>query len=211
MSYGLMRWILICLVLMASSMCGGDHVRSTEMCHAYNQAWWWECHGLHECCRYWRVTFNWGKHELQHVLWNTAAEHDLLPPENGLQGSVQAWQGPQKHLQDDHSFTEEAEVKVMDWPSMSPDLNPIEHLWGIFKRKVEVRKVSKLRHIVMKEWNSIPVATYDTLVNSMPRRVKAVLDNDGSHTKYWQLTWCMLILTSFPKRCSYFCWQGFSF
>ena len=55
-------------------------------------------------------------------------------------------------------------VKVMDWPSMSPDLNPIEHLWGILKRKVEVCKVSniyQLRDVVMVEWKSIPVATCD--------------------------------------------------
>ena len=78
-------------------------------------------------------------------------------------------------------------VKVMDWPSMSPDLNSIEHLWGILKRKVEVRKVSNIHQlcdVVMEEWKSIPVATYEALVNSMPRRVKAVLDNDGGHTKY---------------------------
>ena len=31
MSYGLMRWRLICLVLMASSMCGGDQKRSTKI------------------------------------------------------------------------------------------------------------------------------------------------------------------------------------
>ncbi len=38
---------------------------------------------------------------------------------------------------------------MMDWPSMSLDLNPIEHRLGILKRKVEERKVSnilKLRH-----------------------------------------------------------------
>ena len=78
-------------------------------------------------------------------------------------------------------------VKVMDWPSMSSNLNPIEHLWGILKRKVEVCKVSNichLRDVIMEEWKSIPVATCEALVNSMPRRVKAVLDNDGGHTKY---------------------------
>ena len=31
MSYGLMRWRLICLVPMASSMCGGDQVRSPKI------------------------------------------------------------------------------------------------------------------------------------------------------------------------------------
>ena len=105
-------------------------------------------------------------------------------------------------------------VKVIDWPSMSPDLNTIEHLWGILKCKVEMCKVSNIRQlcdVVMEEWKSTPVATCEALVNSMPWRVKAVLDNDGSHTKYWQLTWCMLISTTFPKGCTHFCWQGFSF
>ena len=105
-------------------------------------------------------------------------------------------------------------VKAMDWPSMSPDLNPAEHVWGILKWKVEVCKVSnicQLRDVVMEEWKSIPVATCEAIINSMPRRLKAVLDNDGGHTKYWQLTWWMLILTTFPKGCTHFCWQGFSF
>ncbi len=82
-------------------------------------------------------------------------------------------------------------VKVMDWPSMSPDLNPIEHLWRILKRKVEERKVSnihQLRDVVVEEWKRTAVANCEALVNSMSKRVKAVLENNGGqlgHTKYW--------------------------
>ncbi len=78
-------------------------------------------------------------------------------------------------------------IKVMDWPRMSPDINPIEHLWGI-KQNVEERKVSnihQLRDVVMEEWKRTPVATCEALVNSMPKRIKAVLENNGDHTKYW--------------------------
>ncbi len=78
-------------------------------------------------------------------------------------------------------------VKVMDWPSMSPDLHPIEHLWGILKWKVEECKVSnihQLRDVVMEEWKKTPVATCEALVNSMFKRGKAVLENNGGHTKY---------------------------
>ncbi len=75
----------------------------------------------------------------------------------------------------------------MDWPSMSPDLNPIEHMWDILKWKVEERKVSnihQLHDVVMEEWERTPVATCEALVNSIPKRVKAVLENNGGHTKY---------------------------
>ena len=68
-----------------------------------------------------------------------------------------------------------------------PRVNPIKHLWGILKRKVEERKVSnipKLCDVVMEEWKRNPVATCKSLVNSMPKRAKAVLENNGGHTKY---------------------------
>ncbi len=68
---------------------------------------------------------------------------------------------------------------------MSPALNPIEYLWGILKWKVEERKISnihQLRDVVMGEWKRTPVATCETLVNAMPKRVKAVLENNGGHT-----------------------------
>ena len=92
-------------------------------------------------------------------------------------------------------------VKVIDWPSMTPDLNPIEHLWRILKWKVEVRKVSNIRHLrdmVMEEWKSIPVATCEALVNSMPRRVKAVLDNDGGPHKILTVDMVYVNIDYFP-------------
>ncbi len=51
-------------------------------------------------------------------------------------------------------------VKVMDWPSVSLDLNSNEHLWGILKWMVEEHKVSninQLRDVGMEEWKKTPV------------------------------------------------------
>ena len=48
----------------------------------------------------------------------------------------------------------------MDWPIMSPDLNPFEHLWGILKQKVEEHKVSNIHQlcdVIMEEWQWQPV------------------------------------------------------
>ena len=218
MSYGLMRWRLICLVLVASSMCGGDQERSTKISVSCRQSSM-------------VVGMSWSKAAwVLQVLESPISLRETWTPtctvkycrrawsplsRNWVAGQCSSMTMTQKHTSKmTIALLKRLRVKVMNWPNMSPDLNPIEHLWGILKRKVEVCKVSnicQLRDVVIDEWKSIPVATCEALVNPMPRRVKVVLDNDGGYIKYWQLTWYMLISITFPKGCTHFCWQGFSF
>ncbi len=80
-------------------------------------------------------------------------------------------------------------VTLMDWPAQSPDLNPIENLWWELERKVKLRgerprKCQELLEILEKEWRAIPQKTLAKLVESMPRRIEAVLAAKGGHTKY---------------------------
>ncbi len=39
--------------------------------------------------------------------------------------------------------------------------------------------IQQLRDVIMKEWKRMPATTCAALVNSMPRRINAVLDNNG--------------------------------
>src|SRR5258708_3553467 len=83
----------------------------------------------------------------------------------------------------DHGFD------VMVWPPQSPDLNPIEHLWGHLKRKLAEYQeppasIQELWTRVQKEWDDIGEQECRNLIESMPRRVEAVLKAKGGHTKY---------------------------
>ncbi len=49
----------------------------------------------------------------------------------------------------------------------------------------KVSNIHQLSDAVMEEWKRTPVATCEALVNSMPKRVNAVLENNGGHTKYY--------------------------
>lgn len=85
-------------------------------------------------------------------------------------------------------FNEE-DIVVLGWPAKSPDLNPIENLWGILARKVyenrrQFKGVAKLRECVLAYWDSIAEQTLHNLVGSMQRRCFEVLKDNWKATKY---------------------------
>ncbi|CAG8569292.1 8880_t:CDS:2 [Ambispora leptoticha] len=72
--------------------------------------------------------------------------------------------------------------KLLEWPSYSPDLNPIENLWAIIKKRVEKRvnkivqkeksiSISHWHGLIRKEWKDITVDLCLNLVKGMSSHV----------------------------------------
>ncbi len=77
----------------------------------------------------------------------------------------------------------------MEWPSQSPDLNPIEHLWNHVKKKLGEYEeppsgIHELWDRFQEEWEGIEPSVCQNLIESMPRRIEAVLRAKGGYTKY---------------------------
>ena len=77
---------------------------------------------------------------------------------------------------------------IDDWPSKSPALNPIEHLWDNLVTRVRQRQnppgyISELRDAVL-ELNNIPKTQINNLIHSMRRRCQAISNARGGHTRY---------------------------
>lgn len=77
--------------------------------------------------------------------------------------------------------------KQLDHPPQSPDINPIEHLWDHLDRQIRKRDITSkdtLKSVIMEEWQKISSEVTSNLVNSMPKRLQAVIKAKGKQTKY---------------------------
>lgn len=120
-------------------------------------------------------------------------EDELLPHADVVYGNDRgAWtfqqdNAPCHNALPVRNWLQQEGVNVMAWPPQSPDLNPIETMWGQIKRAVGRRNFDSkqaLWEAVADEWNKITMDQRIKLVESMPRRCKEVLKQNGMATKY---------------------------
>ncbi len=97
------------------------------------------------------------------AIYQDILEHIMLPSVDKLYGDAdfifQQDLAPAHTAKGTKSWFNDHGVTVLDWPANSPDLNPIENLWGIVKRKMRDTRPNNaddLKATVKETWASIP-------------------------------------------------------
>lgn len=82
-------------------------------------------------------------------------------------------------------------IELMPWSAHSPDLNPIENVWGYMIKKLQERNrqpetAEELWQQIEGIWNTLKQDQYliRPFISSMPRRLQSVIDKNGGMTKY---------------------------
>ncbi|KAI4872931.1 hypothetical protein NFI96_005306 [Prochilodus magdalenae] len=118
-------------------------------------------------------------------------EHLMLPAADQLYGDAdfifQQDLVPPHSAKATSTWFKDHGIPVLNWPANSPDLKPIENLWGMLKRKMRYARpnnAEELKATIRATWALITPEQCHIMIDSMPRRISAVIQAKGAPTKY---------------------------
>ncbi|GFX68645.1 transposable element Tcb1 transposase [Trichonephila clavipes] len=87
------------------------------------------------------------------------------------------------------SFFINHQIELLPWPARSPDLSPIENMWSMVVQRLTqiippAATPDQLWQRVEAAWYAVPQEHLQSLFESMPRRVAAVVSNCGGYSAY---------------------------
>jgi hypothetical protein len=102
------------------------------------------------------------------------------------------WQRRASSFKSSNAYLQSEAVTSVPWPAMSPDLNPIEHIWDMLGRRIQAREppvqnIRQLEAALHREWQQLSQQDIRRLTGGMRRRVEAVIQARGGYTWYWTL------------------------
>jgi hypothetical protein len=79
-------------------------------------------------------------------------------------------------------------LRKLEWPAQSPDLNPIENIWKVLKDGVQnqhrPKNMDEMKVALQMEWEAFVSKMLSSLVASMPKWLKAVINAKGGSTRW---------------------------
>ncbi|GFV27735.1 transposable element Tc1 transposase [Trichonephila clavipes] len=86
-------------------------------------------------------------------------------------------------------FFANIQIELLPWPAHSPDLSPIENMWFMVPQRLTqitspAGTPDKLWQRVEVVWSAVPQEHIQSLFESMPRSVVAVISSNGGYSGY---------------------------
>ncbi|GFX66771.1 piezo-type mechanosensitive ion channel component 1 [Trichonephila clavipes] len=82
------------------------------------------------------------------------------------------------------------QIELLPWPARSPGLSPMENMWSmVAQRSTQITPPAatpdQLWQCGESAWSAVPQEHIQSLFESMPGRVAAVISNNGGYSGYW--------------------------
>ena len=119
-------------------------------------------------------------------------ENHLIPTRDIFFSNESEWEFQQDNAPCHKAKTvttwfQENNIKVLQWPARSPDLNPIENAWSVLDRKLTKAPVTSAAHLreSLKElFDSLSTDYCRKLFDLIKRRCELCIKNKGGHIPY---------------------------
>lgn len=85
--------------------------------------------------------------------------------------------------------TSQKGIEALTWPACSPDLNPMENIWGILVRRIYANQrqfdtIEALKREIIVQWDNLDLNLLNKLALSMNKRTFELIKANGNQINY---------------------------